>query len=238
VRSAECKKKGRPIRPTLSPSDPDAESGLRSARERGKPGIRKGATQATCRQCGADFSFPPPKTGRPRTVCDRCRKENQRKAEQRLNRASPFGKGLGATLDNIRRAGQIGGANRDRVARILGISERGVRQIEAQAMAKIRSNGELMELWRECREQGIPLVDQTNAEDLLDYQIEVIRLYEVHERTIICGLKAEEIECQKEIERCQEAIARALGRADCGLRIADCGMGERGGEHRTSNIEH
>jgi hypothetical protein len=160
--------------------------------------------ETRCRKCDAVFSFEYSGKGGVKYICETCRRQARQQYEQARFKPSdgnaPHGNAIKSTELN---------SNKD-VAKFLGISAGHVDRIARSAIAKLQKNKELRELWRACMEEGLPAHEDW-GEQILDYQVELMRFYETYDQLRVWNCEAEALECLSEIRKFQQALGKAMG---------------------------
>lgn len=103
-----------------------------------------------------------------------------------------------------------------RVAEMLKMSERNASKIEKQALAKIRSNPELVSLFKEWMRDGGRVPDfsepppEKTAEVLLDFMMGISDWYRTYGHLVQVGKRKEAVECMNEIRKFYKTFKRNL----------------------------
>jgi len=177
-----------------------------------------------CEGCGDVFDY----TRRRPKYCPECRKiklnaqiqrykKGRRKLEGRKGDKEEKFCGKSDFME------KIGGAQYAEISRTLGIDFREVHRIERAALAKIRANPELKNLWGTLKEEladggvldgqslgGLVMGREGKGNLLLDYQLAVADWWQIHDDIVEQGCTAEALECLGEIEQFQQKIAESL----------------------------
>jgi predicted RNA-binding Zn-ribbon protein involved in translation (DUF1610 family) len=165
--------------------------------------------EATCERCGKVFKY---KKIKARWICPKCKKEVLKEARARYwhkQRKLPTEE-HGTALD----AAGVSKLTREEVASILKVSGRVVRRAERTALAKLRSNPELMKQWLLYKDEGCPTPGAPEEIDvgaeLLERVFELSDFCNLQDTMYGAGCPQEALECRAEIERCHRAVAKAL----------------------------
>ena len=118
--------------------------------------------QAVCKLCHSGFEYRPVKTraGKPvpRHICDACREARKNWLNKRWK--AKVVKPTRNRRVNEARAKPLEYESRNKIAKAMGLDPSTVELIERQALAKIRGSPEMMEVFHQYVEAGLPRVKE------------------------------------------------------------------------------
>lgn len=160
-------------------------------------------------ECGRSFPYYDD-LGRVRTLCPKCRKENNNKSKRAWDARQT--KGI--------KVNPVKGENAvplllttEEVARRLGISRRTAQREEMSALSKIRSSAPLLKAWRSLLESGFDFGNVPELDELLEeWQGALSRWWTIHDQLRGQGLNEAADECLREIEPFQAKLNEFLSR--------------------------
>ena len=171
----------------------------------------------TCGACGLPFEYDMVVricgNGRelkyPKSTCPKCRASQNNRYHKKLAqrcRSTPDE----PRADSHRRM-EFTILEIPQVAKIFRTTPQNVRNIERNALRKIREHPELAAAWRQFLMDGGRIPSQEDVgEQLLSYQAEMAGWYDIYEGLLRCQQHAAALECLVEIQKCHKLLENEL----------------------------
>lgn len=162
----------------------------------------------TCVKCKTPFRYE--YRGGKRIVCDKCQREalrlalERRRDSQRKLDTEYGGRELESNGTAVLRHADM--------ARLVGVTPSRIKQIERDALAKIRNHPEAKRLFKFWKEEGCPTapLEADPSEKLLDWHLNLAELWGVYEDMFARGYSAEAVQCREEIASFFKTLRKAI----------------------------